>query len=233
MIGIKTECNTSILKTQRFPSPPQNAFRWDRGRFVSASEYDWSNEETSPLVAPLNAPALGGGEWTIESVKSAANLAQYWFEVRNAASVAALLRPMTSPEEYCSRPLPPFERLEFYEGLWKELIEKLCSYSALVDGWDGYSAPPPLRTAVETVHGFFCALRHSNFRPTKVSPSVVGGIGVTFRKGQRKSYVEFYNNGTLHALFSDGESDPRTCQVQPTPAGYGRLIMEIQEYLNA
>ena len=56
--------------------------------------------------------------------------------------------------------------------------------------------------------------------PDRLKPSVVGGIGVTFKINDRKCYVEFYNNGTVYALFSDGLSDPETYQIRPTAQDY-------------
>ena len=34
-------------------------------------------------------------------------------------------------------------------------------------------------------------------------PSVIGGVGITWRREVREAYVEFYNDGTIHALLSD------------------------------
>ena len=116
---------------------------------------------------------------------------------------------------------------------WKALFEKLESYSKLATGWDGYSARPPEKTAIVSAKLFLSQLAESDRTPDRIKPSVVGGIGITFKLGQRKCYVEFYNNGTVYALFADGQSDPETCQVPPTAQNYKILIKAIQGYLNA
>jgi hypothetical protein len=118
-------------------------------------------------------------------------------------------------------------------GVWQELFEKLDSYLGLAVGWDGYSASPPSVTAVNMAKEFLALLHESDLEPTRLKPSVACGIGLTIRKGQRKGYVEFYNDGTVCALFSDGHSEPITRQVTVTRDDYLALIGEIREYLNA
>lgn len=115
---------------------------------------------------------------------------------------------------------------------WEHLPAKLEEYSGLAEGWDGYSAPAPTSAALDIVREFLSILRAHGLQPNRLKPSVTGGIGVTFCKGQRKSYVEFYNDGTVWALFSDADSDLRTRRVQSSRGDYGALVREIQEFLN-
>lgn len=35
----------------------------------------------------------------------------------------------------------------------------------------------------------------------------MGGVGVTFARGDREDIVEFYNDGTAHALFADNKTE--------------------------
>lgn len=116
---------------------------------------------------------------------------------------------------------------------WKVIFEKLESYSTLTTGWDGYGARPPEKAAIVSAKLFLSQLAERDRVPDRIKPSVVGGIGITFKLRQRKCYVEFYNNGTVYALFADGEAEPETCQVPPTAHNYKILIKEIQGYLNA
>lgn len=70
--------------------------------------------------------------------------------------------------------------------------------------------------------------------PERVEPSAMGGVGVTFSAGSREVVVEFYNNGTAHALFSDaGSDDMRTKPVMAGPAGCREILAEIQSHLHA
>ena len=235
MIGVRADYTTDLLPPvdfEQISSRVPNQFPWDLDALLSNPRFRSSEDRgTDPIVVSTNIRTTGAGERTVDSVGRRADLYSRLFEVSNGA-LAVILRSLKTSREHSSVPL--WEQVRFkqrpksHKRNWGGFFDKLRSYSSLVNGWDGYSAPAPLHTAVARVYSFLYALRHSSLRPTRVSPSVVGGIGVTFRKGQRKSYVEFYNNGSLHALFSDGESEPRTCRVQPTPAGYGHLIMEIR-----
>lgn len=65
-----------------------------------------------------------------------------------------------------------------------------------------------------------------------MSRSVVGGIGVTFKRAGLKVYVELTNKGTVHALFSDGATDPKVEKVSPDEAGFAALVSRIRAYLD-
>ena len=116
---------------------------------------------------------------------------------------------------------------------WQDLFEKLDSWRGLAPGWDGYSASPPSSLAIENAKEFLTLLCGSELVPARVRPSVASGIGLTIRAGRRKVYVEFYNDGTVYALFSDGESELETRQVQGKQDDYSALIGQTREYLNA
>jgi len=60
----------------------------------------------------------------------------------------------------------------------------------------------------------------------------MGGIGVTHRAGGRKVYVEFYNSGATHALFSAGKEGMETRQVCTDPKGFQQLVQDIRNYLD-
>ncbi len=116
---------------------------------------------------------------------------------------------------------------------WQNLLEEIDSWPGLAPGWDGYSASPPSSLAVENAKEFLALLCGSELEPSRVKPSVANGIGLTIRKGRRKVYVEFYNDGTVYALFSDGESEAETRQVQARQDDFSALIGQAREYLNA
>jgi hypothetical protein len=48
----------------------------------------------------------------------------------------------------------------------------------------------------------------------------------------RKVYIEFYNDGRVHALFSDRTSGMRTVPVGADIGSYYRFIGKAREYLN-
>jgi hypothetical protein len=102
--------------------------------------------------------------------------------------------------------------------------KKLDDLSGLRDNWNRYSSPAPSEAAVQVARLFLQVLAEEGRQPTRVAPSAVGGVGVTLRRGDRMAYVEFYNNGTAHALLTDEDSEGETIAVEPKREGYKRLL---------
>jgi hypothetical protein len=81
---------------------------------------------------------------------------------------------------------------------------KLDSMSNLKKGWNGYGADPPSLLGIEMARRFVRNLEANGLSPTRVAPSVVGGVGVTRRVGNKRAYFEFYNDGTAHVMLAEG-----------------------------
>jgi hypothetical protein len=135
--------------------------------------------------------------------------------------VSAALQALPAP----SRTLP--------DDYWTGLGSRIDGMANLTDGWDSYRAQVPNVIARQKAKDYLAELCEQNTRPTRVAPSVVGGIGITHRKGNRKVYVEFNNKGSVLALYSDGQMKPQVVSVETTPAGYRALMLRIKEYLDA
>ena len=102
----------------------------------------------------------------------------------------------------------------------------LRSFARLQPGWDGYSAAPPTHVVIAAARDFLFST--TDMPPDRVAPSVVGGLGVTFRKNGRKVYVEFRNTGSILVLFSDGTTEP---EVEPLDPGvYPAFLVRVRGY---
>lgn len=112
---------------------------------------------------------------------------------------------------------------------WQQKLEKLIK---LEQGWDSYDADPPSSLAVNNARGFLSHLISHRQEPTRLAPSVVGGVGITRRQGDRKVYVEFYNDGGILALFSDGVSEPDVKLVTVGYQQFNGLLAEMRAYLD-
>ena len=99
-------------------------------------------------------------------------------------------------------------------------------------GWNGYEAEPPSELALETARRFIAVLESESLPPTRVAPSVVGGVGITRKVGERRVYVEFYNDGSVHSLFAEGE-EAETAAVAPTSEGFLAIASRMRAYLDA
>ncbi len=115
---------------------------------------------------------------------------------------------------------------------WQKSRDRIDSFKALKDGWDGYRAPAPSADAVSQAKFFLEEAAKSKFAPSRLAPAVVGGVGFTFKLADRKVYVEFRNSGSVHALLSDGLSDPVVEKVQADHSGYADLMLRIKGYLH-
>jgi len=115
---------------------------------------------------------------------------------------------------------------------WNEVFSRLDSLSDLGDGWNSYAAPRPSHEAISNAREFLNVLLAARLMPNRVRPSSIGGVGITFRSGVRKVYVEFLNNGHTHVLFSDGVGEPEVRESGGSHHDYLTLIAETRNYLN-
>jgi len=113
-------------------------------------------------------------------------------------------------------------------------IELLSSFAELPDGWDSYAAPSPAMEAIENAKSFLLIGTEDRCVPSQLEPSAMGGVGLTYSKEQREVAIEFYNNGTAHALFTDEAADTMNTTAVPThEAGYRETLERIQSFLGA
>ncbi len=115
-------------------------------------------------------------------------------------------------------------------NVWNIKLERLRN---LGESWSGYGTPPPSDAAIVTAKAFLARLIGTDFEPSRLAPSVAGGVGITHKKRGRRVYVEFFNDGEVCSLFSDGETDPRSRRVKPGYGPFQDLAREIREYLDA
>lgn len=115
------------------------------------------------------------------------------------------------------------------QGKW---VERLAGFSKLMPGWDSYHAVPPSPAAIAGAGDFLAAIDKAALEPSKLNPSVVGGVGFTFRSGGRSVYVEFRNTGNAHAAFIEPMVEPDVVKVDQTTAGYALVIAKVESYLH-
>lgn len=142
------------------------------------------------------------------------------------------LRVNTNREYYLAH--APWSSVKDYppKAAYHKWFAKLGQLASLKDGWDSYEAPAPHRVAIDNARLYLSTLRLFLLEPTRVESSVMGGVGITHRVAKRKVYIEFYNNGGVHALFSDGTSRMQTTPVGAEIQSYYRFIGRAREHLN-
>jgi hypothetical protein len=109
----------------------------------------------------------------------------------------------------------------------------LDSFSKLKNGWNSYSSPAPTTLAIENAKMLVSEACANDTIPERVEPSAIGGVGVTFSAESREVVVEFYNNGTAHALFADNLTHAMdTRPVSPNLNSYRVILEEIRNYFH-
>ncbi len=102
--------------------------------------------------------------------------------------------------------------------------DELAELVLLSDNWDGQGAPAPKTGSLEFASQILKAGREYGLQPLSVSPSAIGGVGITYAAGTREVFVEARNVGRIYSLFSEANGDdPEFLRVE---------IGEINEYFN-
>jgi len=131
--------------------------------------------------------------------------------------------------------LPGLAKISDSTGLvspeWSKWFEKLAGFSELEQGWDSYDAPSPSGAVIAAAKGLLEFLRKAGRPPTRLTPSVVGGVAFAFQNGQRAVFVEFRNTGNAHAAFTDNASEPEVVKVRQDAAGYTELMARVASHL--
>lgn len=125
--------------------------------------------------------------------------------------------------------IAPAENRETYFSC---LTNELLDMSRLKEGWDSYSAPPPSALARGKAFSFVASLRDLDLRPSKVVPSVIGGIAVSFIRGLREVFVEFYNDGNVLCGMLEEGSEPEIIEVSENNEDWSDLLSNVEKHLN-
>ena len=114
-----------------------------------------------------------------------------------------------------------------------EIGQQLDGLTSLSKGWNGYQAEPPSSAAIETAKSFLAVLTSADLAPHRVAPSVVGGVGFTLQTADRQVYVEFYNDGMILAMFSEGPQAPVVEHISTTRPSLKALALNAGKHLDA
>lgn len=117
-------------------------------------------------------------------------------------------------------------------GFFSRLMDELLEMYKLKEGWDSYSAPAPTKAALENAFSFVSFLKDRDVRPTKVVPSVIGGIAFSFGFGSREVFIEFDNDGhVLCGLLKEG-SEPAIVEIPNATQDWAVLLNQVVNHLN-
>jgi len=91
--------------------------------------------------------------------------------------------------------------------------KQIIKLKNLKKGWDSYDADPPNYLALTNALKILDLLFESEFSPTRIMPSVEGGISFLFIRNTKYADIECDNDGDIHAGMSDRIGEPILWQV--------------------
>ncbi len=109
-------------------------------------------------------------------------------------------------------------------------LEKIWDFANLKKGWNGYSADPPNYHAVAKAIEVLEISLGFGARP-RVVPSVMGGMGLTWKNGDREIYLEIYNVGEPYVLQTVGHEITTFPAIIETEQEINVMVWWIIEWL--
>lgn len=114
---------------------------------------------------------------------------------------------------------------------------RLSGMRTLEKNWDSYGADPPTAEVLDKAEHALRSMGESSFLKS-VNPSVVGGVGLTFRRpseSSRYAYIEFRNTDSVHLLLAIQTREPEVYAFGPDteerPILWHPLLLFIERWL--
>jgi hypothetical protein len=118
-----------------------------------------------------------------------------------------------------------------HQEKWAKHRLRLVGLSNLKQGWNG-KAEAPNTEAIKRAQAVLNVSQRLDLCPERVSPSSVGGIGITFRRKPYKVYLELLNTGTILSLYSDGETEPQVRCWSLGETTFEKIVVAAKAYLD-
>jgi|GEM_PF-6689583 hypothetical protein len=112
------------------------------------------------------------------------------------------------PRVYATRDCQEEDSLSQNCDYFERHIFSLEFLRTLEDNWDSYDAEAPNKNAFDKAQKTIDYLQMVNFPPTKIVPSVEGGLSLLFVRGEKYAEIECDNDGDVICGLSDRKNDP-------------------------
>lgn len=111
--------------------------------------------------------------------------------------------------------------------------QKLESFRTLKAGWDSYDAEAPNEKSIVTAEKIIRILYELNYEPTRIVPSVDGGIVISFFEGDLYADIECLNSGEILAVESNSYDQPEPWIVYPDHGNIKSTVGRIRDFFNS
>lgn len=112
-----------------------------------------------------------------------------------------------------------------------EARQRLNATASLAHGWDTYGAESPNDVARTGAAKILDVLESASLPPTRLTPTVEGGIAVSFVEGSNRAVIEIYNTGEIAAATYSDEGEPAVWELDETDARLLGAIDKIRVHL--
>jgi hypothetical protein len=110
---------------------------------------------------------------------------------------------------------------------------RLDATASLAQGWDSYGSEPPNAIARGLAERILDLLEAAWLAPTQLTPTVEGGIALSFVEGESRAVIEIYNTGEIAAATYSDQGEPRAWELEPAEARLRGSIEQIRVHLAA
>ena len=97
--------------------------------------------------------------------------------------------------------------------LFNDFRQQIIELQNLSKGWDSYNADPPNYNAIIIAIKILDILFESQFIPSRIMPSVEGGVSFLFTRNIKYADIECDNDGDIFAGMSDRIGEPILWQI--------------------
>jgi hypothetical protein len=115
--------------------------------------------------------------------------------------------------------------------LFAEARRHLNSAADLAPGWDGDGSEPPNTTARALAAKILDLLEGAPLSPARLTPTVEGGIALSFVEGTSRAVIEVYNTGEIAAATYSDHGEPTVWEPGPTEPLLQESIEQIRVHL--
>jgi hypothetical protein len=111
--------------------------------------------------------------------------------------------------------------------------QRLSAAGHLAHGWDGYGSESPNAAARTLASNILGLLEIESLAPTQLTPTVEGGIAISFVEGERRAVIEIYNTGEIAVATYSDRGEPSVWEVEPAETPLLGSIGQIRVHLAA
>ncbi len=116
---------------------------------------------------------------------------------------------------------------------FSDFREQLNLMASLGHGWDSQGAAPPNANARTVVKRILGLLETASLPPTRLTPTVEGGIALSFVEDSSRAVIEVYNTGEIAAATYSDQGEPAVWEFDPNEVAILDCIRKIRVHLTA